>query len=59
MAQDNLIRLVSQGDEDGVGAGHVIWAHKNVKKLRAFKLAIKKFNPIAKKHTLYKEKPKK
>lgn len=59
MAQDNLIRLVSQGDEDGVGEGHVIWAHKNTKKLRTIKLAMKKFNPIAKKHTLYKEKPKK
>lgn len=59
MSQDNLIRLVSEGDENGKGKGHVIWAHKNVKKLRTIKLIMKKFNPIAKKHTTYREKPKK
>jgi ribosomal protein L33 len=59
MAQDNLIRLVSQGDEDGNGVGHTIYAHKNTKKLRGYKIELKKFNPIAKKHTVYKEKPKK
>lgn len=59
MSQDNLIRLVSVGDEEGVGKGHTIWAHKNMKKLRAVKLQLNKFNPIAKKHTVYKEKPKK
>ncbi len=59
MSQDNLIRLVSQGDENGVGKGHVIWSHKNTKKLRTVKLHLKKFNPIAKKHTAYVEKKKK
>ncbi len=56
MSQDNLIKLVSLGDEKGEGKGHVIWAHKNTKKLRGIKLEIKKFNPIIKKHTLYREK---
>lgn len=59
MAQDQLIRLVSVGDEEGVGQGHVIWSRKNMKKLRSVKLELKKFNPVAKKHTLYKEKGKK
>ncbi len=59
MAQDNLIRLVSQGDEEGNGKGHTIYAHKNTKKLRGHKIELKKFNPIVKKHTVYKEKPKK
>ncbi len=59
MSQDNLIRLVSVGDEEGNGKGHVIWSRKNMKKLRSVKLEIKKFNPVAKKHTVYKEKPKK
>ncbi len=55
MSQDNLIKLVSQGDENGVGAGHIIYGHKNKKKLKE-RLSLKKFNPIAKKHTLYVEK---
>lgn len=59
MAQDNLIRLISVGDEEGNGKGHVIWSHKNMKKLRGAKLELKKFNPWIKKHTVYKEKPKK
>ncbi len=56
MSQDNLIKLVSLGDEEGNGRGHVIWSHKNTKKLRGIKLEVKKFNPIIKKHTLYREK---
>ena len=56
MSQDNLIKLVSQGDEEGVGKGHIIWSHKNAKKLRAVKIEIKKFNPVAKKHTVDREK---
>ena len=56
MSQDNLIKLVSLGDEEGKGKGHIIWAHKNTKKLRGIKLEIKKFNPIVKKHTIYREK---
>lgn len=56
MSQDNLIKLVSQGDEEGKGKGHIIWSHKNTKKLRGIKIEINKFNPIAKKHTVYREK---
>ncbi len=56
MSQDNLIKLVSLGDEEGKGKGHVIWSHKNTKKLRGIKLEMKKYNPIAKKHTVYREK---
>lgn len=56
MSQDSLIKLVSQGDENGLGKGHIIWSRKNTKKLRGVKIELNKFNPIAKKHTLYKEK---
>jgi len=56
MSQDNLIKLVSLGDEKGNGKGHVIWSHKNTKKLRGIKLEVKKFNPVVKKHTIYREK---
>lgn len=55
MSQDNLIKIVSLGDENGVGKGHIIWSHKNTKKLKE-RLELKKYNPIAKKHTVYKEK---
>jgi len=54
MSQDNLIKLVSEGDADGVGKGHIIHSHKNKKKIKE-RLELKKFNPIAKKHTVYKE----
>ena len=50
----NLIKLVSVGDENGVGKGHTIYTYKN-KKNQA-KLELKKYNPAAKKHTVYKEK---
>jgi ribosomal protein L33 len=56
MSQDSLIKLVSHGDEDGKGKGHIIWSKKNKKKLRAVKIELNKFNPIAKKHTVYTEK---
>ncbi|MEA3323381.1 MAG: 50S ribosomal protein L33 [Patescibacteria group bacterium] len=56
MSQDNLIKLVSLGDKSGKGKGHIIWSHKNTKKLRGIKIELKKFNPIAKKHTVYREK---
>lgn len=55
MSQDNLIKLISLGDDEGVGKGHIIWAHKNTKKLKE-RLELKKYNPVAKKHTVYKEK---
>ncbi len=55
MSQDNLIKLVSQGDDDGSGAGHIIYTFKNKKKIKE-RLALKKFNPTIRKHTLYVEK---
>ncbi len=54
MSQDNLIKLQSEGTEDGTGKGHIIFSKKNKKKLRD-RLRLKKFNPIAKIHTWYKE----
>ena len=55
MSQDRLIKLVSEGDSKGVGKGHTYYAFKN-KKQNPDKLTLNKFNPIAKKHTAYKEK---
>ncbi len=55
MSQDNLIKLVSQGDENGVGKGHIIYAFKNKKKHKE-RLQLRKFNPVARTHTLYVEK---
>ncbi|HLB50913.1 MAG TPA: 50S ribosomal protein L33 [Patescibacteria group bacterium] len=54
MSQENLIKLVSLGDEKGVGKGHILYSHKNKKNKQ--KLELRKYNPIAKKHTVYKEK---
>lgn len=56
MSQVNLIKLVSAGDSKGVGKGHIYYTRKNKKKLADKKFEFKKFNPIAKKHTVYKEK---
>jgi ribosomal protein L33 len=56
MSQDNLIKLQSEGIEiDGVlvGKGHIIYSHKN-KRLQN-RLRLKKFNPVARTHTWYKE----
>jgi large subunit ribosomal protein L33 len=55
MSQDHLIKLVSVGDEKGVGKGHTYYSRKNRKSVER-KLEFKKYNPIAKKHTIYKEK---
>ena len=55
MSQDKLIRLVSEGDEKGLGKGHVYFTSKNKKNTPA-KLTLKKYNPIARKRTVYKEK---
>ncbi len=55
MSQDHLIKLVSVGDAKGVGKGHTYYTTKNRKSVE-HKLEYKKYNPIAKKHTLYKEK---
>ncbi len=56
MSQVNLIRLVSVGDAKGVGKGHVYYTRKNKKKLAAVKFEFKKFNPVSRSHTVYKEK---
>ena len=53
--QDNLIKLVTKGTEDGTGKGHIIYAYKNKKKIKT-KLELMKFNPKARTHTLYTEK---
>jgi len=57
MSQDNLIKMVSVGDEKGVGKGHTYYTFKNRKNKKGIdrKLELKKFNPVAKKHTLYKQ----
>lgn len=56
MSQTNLIKLVSVGDAQGVGKGHTYYTRKNKKKLAEKKFSFKKFNPIARAHTIYKEK---
>jgi ribosomal protein L33 len=58
MSQERLIKLVSKGDENGVGKGHVYYTTYNnkVKKDPSKKYEAKKFNPVAKKHTVYTQK---
>lgn len=58
MSQDLLVKLVSAGDKKGVGKGHVYYTRFNnkVKKDPSKKYETKKFNPIAKTHTVYKQK---
>ncbi len=56
MSQDRLIRLVSDGDEQGLGKGHVYYTTKNKRAHAEKKFAFKKYNPVARKHTLYREK---
>ena len=56
MSQDKLIKLVSVGDEKGVGKGHIYFTRKNKKKLADRKFEFKKFNPVSKSRTVYKEK---
>jgi large subunit ribosomal protein L33 len=53
--QEHLIKLVSVGDEKGVGKGHTYYSRKNKKSVER-KLEFKKYNPISRKHTVYKEK---
>jgi large subunit ribosomal protein L33 len=55
MSQVHLIKLVSVGDEKGAGKGHTYYSRKNKKSVEG-KLELKKFNPIIRKHTIYKEK---
>jgi ribosomal protein L33 len=58
MSQDLLVKLVSAGNAKGVGKGHVYYTRFNnkVKKDPSKKYETKKFNPIAKEHTVYKQK---
>lgn len=58
MSQERLIKLVSKGDEKGVGKGHVYYTRYNNKNKKdpSKKLELKKFNPVAKKHTVYTQK---
>ncbi len=53
--QEHLIKLVSVGDEKGEGKGHTYYSRKNKKSVEG-KLELKKYNPIIRKHTVYKEK---
>lgn len=54
MSQNHLIKLVSVGDEKSAGKGHTYYSRKNKKSVER-KLEFKKYNPIVRKHTLYKE----
>jgi large subunit ribosomal protein L33 len=55
MSQLHLIKLVSVGDKQGLGKGHTYYSTKNKKSVER-KIEVKKYNPVAKKHTVYKEK---
>ena len=54
MSQDALVKLESQGDSNGVGKGHIRYTRKN-KKIHKERMEIKKYNPVARAHTTYKE----
>lgn len=58
MSQDRLIKLVSKGDDKGVGKGHVYYTTYNnkTKKDPSKKYEAKKFNPVAGKHCVYVQK---
>jgi large subunit ribosomal protein L33 len=55
MSQDKLIKLVSVGDSKGEGKGHTYYSTRN-KKSVDHKIEVKKYNPLIRKHTVYKEK---
>jgi len=55
VSQNHLIKLVSVGDEKGVGKGHTYYSRKNRKSVER-KIEVKKYNPLIRKHTVYKEK---
>jgi len=48
--------MVSKGDANGTGKGHVYYTTKNRRKLAEKKFAFKKYNPVSRTHTLYEEK---
>ncbi len=55
MSQDNLVKLESEGaEETGTGKGHMLFTRKNKKTLKD-RLRLRKYNPVAKLHTWYKE----
>lgn len=58
MSQDRLIKMVSKGDENGVGKGHVYYTTFNNKNKKdpSKKHEERKFNPVAKTHTQYVQK---
>jgi ribosomal protein L33 len=58
MSQDFLIKMVSVGDKNGVGKGHTYYIRYNnkTKKDPNRKLELRKFNPVARKHTIYQQK---
>lgn len=53
MSQDNLIKLQSEGTDDGKGTTHIIYSRKN-KSIKQ-RLRLKKYNPLVRMHTWYKE----
>ncbi len=53
--QAHLIKLVSVGDKGGLGKGHTYYSRKNKKSVER-KIEVKKYNPISRTHTVYKEK---
>jgi len=55
MSQEHLIKLVSVGDGKSAGKGHTYYSRKNKKSVER-KLEFKKYNPLVRKHTVYKEK---
>jgi ribosomal protein L33 len=55
MPQAHLIKLVSVGDAKGAGKGHTYYSTRNKKSVE-HKIEVKKYNPISKTHTVYKEK---
>jgi ribosomal protein L33 len=60
MSQDLLIKMVSKGDEKGVGKGHVYYTRFNNKNKKdpSKKYQSLKFNPVAKSHCVYVQKKK-
>lgn len=58
MSQERLIKMVSKGDENGLGKGHVYYSRFNNKNKKdpSKKLELRKFNPVAKTHTVYTQK---
>lgn len=55
MPQSHLIKLVSIGDDKGAGKGHTYYSRRNKKSVEE-KIEVKKYNPLIRKHTVYKEK---